>query len=454
MSSFFETTNNTYGLYSQNQNKSKLQKLYLLNQRNKNIFFQDDSNYGIQNYFGNPKYAEPKMPNPIQRGVNSSYKYPYLNPSLDTNQTRSHQDTNKQISYGYNPQYKKSTLTSEEDDCYSKNNNFSLVIESKIGFQNLGNTCFMNTCLQNLLHTESFIQSIFQIEDKISFSTPITKRFLDLCLSSISNSKYSSSISPIEFKKAFSQKHPEFRGYNQHDTQEFCRYLLEDMSQELNIVRKPSPYVQLQTDGKSKTECNREFDQIFRNRENSIIIDNFYGQLINIFTCTCKHQTFSFEKFLDIPLIIPFTATVSVSIKELMQNFFEDIKIQFEQKCIICHKKTNQKRELKISQPPENLILSIQRINGRVKKKNTIDVRFDEEINLKDFVDFDCFNGSNCKYTLYGIGNHSGTIDFGHYYAYIKIKDEWYEFNDSMVSKTTLSRTSNKVYVLFYKKKK
>ena len=128
--------------------------------------------------------------------------------------------------------------------------------------------------------------------------------------------------------------------------------------------------------------------------------------------------------------------------------------MQFEQKCIICHKKTNQKRELKISQPPENLILSIQRINGRVKKKNTIDVRFDEEINLKDFVDFDCFNGSNCKYTLYGIGNHSGTIDFGHYYAYIKIKDEWYEFNDSMVSKTTLSRTSNKVYVLFYKKKK
>ena len=37
------------------------------------------------------------------------------------------------------------------------------------------------------------------------------------------------------------------------------------------------------------------------------------------------------------------------------------------------------------------------------------------------------------EYKLYGFINHIGDIDFGHYYANIKIIGSWNEFNDSIV---------------------
>ena len=61
-------------------------------------------------------------------------------------------------------------------------------------------------------------------------------------------------------------------------------------------------------------------------------------------------------------------------------------------------------------------------------------INFEEVIDLKSYCDNDFFNGEiNTKYKLFGISNHSGTIDFGHYYSYTKVGDNWYEFNDSFV---------------------
>ena len=43
----------------------------------------------------------------------------------------------------------------------------------------------------------------------------------------------------------------------------------------------------------------------FKSRENSIIVDIFYNQIINIFTCSCGFESYSFQKLLDIPLLLP-----------------------------------------------------------------------------------------------------------------------------------------------------
>jgi ubiquitin C-terminal hydrolase len=56
-------------------------------------------------------------------------------------------------------------------------------------------------------------------------------------------------------------------------------------------------------------------------------------------------------------------------------------------------------------------------------------------------------------YSLYGIANHSGTIDFGHYFAYIKIEGNWFEFNDSIVKSIgRINNISSSAYVFFYKR--
>ena len=59
-------------------------------------------------------------------------------------------------------------------------------------------------------------------------------------------------------------------------------------------------------------------------------------------------------------------------------------------------------------------------------------------------------------YDLYGVVNHSGSIGFGHYYAYCKNKKDgkWYEHNDSMVSEMNPSGiVTSAAYLLFYERR-
>ena len=341
----------------------------------------------------------------------------------------------------------------EESTSCSDNSSISSITKSKVGLRNLGNTCFMNTCLQNLIHSELFIQKLFSKSFLLSSKTRISKQFYSLCKEVSSCS--SSACAPYDFKSAFGSKHSMFSGYGQHDTQEFCRILLEDMNSELNEVLHPAPYKELSTLNKSKKECDKEFDEVFRKRENSLVMDVFYGQLINIFKCECDFETYSFEKILDLPLLLQkHRSSISIDIKDLLKDYFECERIKFETKCEKCKKKEWHTKEIKISQPPNILILSLQRQNPRTGSKNNCYVDFSDELDMSIYLDYECWNKNDAKYTLYGIGNHSGSIDFGHYYAYIKINNSWYEFNDSHVSPYSKreNNSSSQAYILFYKK--
>ena len=341
--------------------------------------------------------------------------------------------------------------TKEEKE-ENNSSDVSSVTKSKIGLRNLGNTCFMNTCLQNLIHSEFFIIKLFAKSFLISSKAKISKQFYSLCKEV--SSCVSTACSPYDFKSAFGSKHSMFSGYAQHDTQEFCRILLEDMNSELNEVLHPAPYKELSTLNKSKTECNKEFDEVFRKRENSLIMDVFYGQLINIFKCECDFETYSFEKILDLPLLLPKQKS-SIDIKDLLDEYFDSERIKFETKCEKCKKKEWHTKVIKISQPPNILILSLQRQNPRTGTKNNSYVDFSDELDMSVYLDHECWNKNDAKYSLYGIGNHSGSINFGHYYAYIKINNSWYSFNDSSVSPHSKgeNNSSSEAYILFYKKK-
>ena len=97
----------------------------------------------------------------------------------------------------------------------------------------------------------------------------------------------------------------------------------------------------------------------------------------------------------------------------------------------------------------------MQRINPRTKRKNSCSISFPEILDINKFIDPECGHEKEGEYILYGIGNHSGTINFGHYYAYIKLSDKsWYEFNDSFVRKMGgVDTRSTTAYTLFYKKR-
>lgn len=78
-------------------------------------------------------------------------------------------------------------------------------------------------------------------------------------------------------------------------------------------------------------------------------MDCFYSQIINIFKCECGFETYSFQKVLDFPLLLPKRSDSKVTIKELLDEFFETEEIKFETKCEKCHKKTNHEKKIKFS---------------------------------------------------------------------------------------------------------
>ena len=434
-SGFFKDNKNRVDSMTTSVNTPYISPTYIYNQS-----IKPSSSSLNDNYLDQKTY----LPNNYSYSYGLSSQLSYNKKNLSNSVFTTYDDINDKY---YGTKNKKKLY---DNDSYTNNNReLNYIIASTNGLTNLGNTCFMNTCLQILIHSEDFIQRLLTKSSCLSKYTPITSKFYNLCKEML---KPQSSINPIEFKQKFGSKHSLFRGYGQNDTQEFCRILLEDMNIELNEVRHKAPYKELVTKGKSKIECDQEFDELFRSRESSIVIDSFYGQIINIFTCNyCKYRSYSFQKVLDLPLLLG-----NNDLYDLLDDYFKEESIYFETKCEKCNKrKIRHTKETKISRPPNILILSFQRINWRTQRKNNCKVNFYEELNIQKYIDEECGHGNEYKYTLYGIGNHSGTINFGHYYAYIKLNNKaWYEFNDSMVSKIGyIDLNSSNAYTLFYKKK-
>ena len=427
--------NNSYGRNQTNNSSSSLiNKLNNISQNNK----IKGSNFFGSNYDRNVLNVDSQFTtlNPTNYFTQNfsqkqtKYSSPYLK---DSNISKSQIYLTKTSDYKmndyYNNQREKNYFSSITKDNENKNNNTNnsnfdqitnQITTSKIGLQNLGNTCYMNTTLQILIHTVNFINRFYQEQNRIETRTPISKKLYEFILQFI---KTSYSISPKEFKTTFSQRHRQFSGNDQYDTQEFCRILLEDINSELNKVKGSVRYKEFDTKNKSKIQCDNEYNDLFKSRENSIIVDTFYGQIINIFTCKCDYETFSFQKILDLPLLIPKNSNNTIELVDLIDLYFEGEDIKFETKCEKCNKKTIHRKEIFFF------------------------------LNLKNFIDKDCGNRTGSSYVLYGIANHTGTIDFGHYYAYIKIGANWFEFNDSIVKQMgKIENVSSNAYVLFYRR--
>ena len=333
------------------------------------------------------------------------------------------------------------------------------VIKKEIGIMNLGNTCFINACLQILIHCPIFIYKLIKNKNLINENTPITSNFLSIC--NIMANTEESTIDISDFKNILGLKHEIYESYMQNDSQEFCRILLEDISRELNEIKVLSIYKILSnSDRKTKKERDVDFHENFIQREKSIIIDLFYAQILNIYKCECNAEIYSFQKILDFPLLFPNDVKAEsnevIYIKDLLKLYFQTEYIDFETICDKCKKKAKHKKEIKISRPPEILILSLQRIDVINKIKLEFLVNFPQTLDLYEFMEHDCGYDRDCKYEIFAIMNHMGGINSGHYYSFIKIENKkWVEFNDSKVIEIdNLSDTSESAYALFYIKQK
>ncbi|XP_020614030.1 ubiquitin carboxyl-terminal hydrolase 2-like isoform X2 [Orbicella faveolata] len=181
-----------------------------------------------------------------------------------------------------------------------------------VGLRNLGNTCFMNSILQCLSHTQPLTNQLLKgshvknVNSSSSMKGRLIQAFAEL-IKSMWKPGNSDAVSPHSFKTQIQRFAPRFMGYNQQDAQEFLRFLLEGLHDDLNHVKSKPKYTPCEYDASLSDHQNAEKSwSNYLSRDNSLMTDLFVGQLKSMLKCCdCGHTSVTFDPFWDLSLPIP-----------------------------------------------------------------------------------------------------------------------------------------------------
>ncbi len=116
------------------------------------------------------------------------------------------------------------------------------------------------------------------------------------------------------------------------------------------------------------------------------------------------------------------------------------------------------KQKLEIYKPPNYLIILLKRYNFEQNSKNTFSggknntyVAYPtDNLDIKEYIVGP--EKDKAIYDLYGVIEHYGSLNSGHYTAICKNDGNWVSYNDSVINIINNPVTKN-AYVLFYKMK-
>ena len=330
------------------------------------------------------------------------------------------------------------------------------------GLANLGNTCFINSCMQILSHTyelNRFLdQKIFKNKLKNKFESALIVEWDDLrqllwssnCI--ISPGKFIKTIQGVSRLKKIDL----FTGFSQNDLPEFLLFLIDcfhtSLSREIKMTISGNP--ENETD-EIAIKCFEMIKNMY-SKEYSEIWNLFYAIHVSEITHleTGEKINITPEPFFMIDLPIP-ENNKSPSLIDCFDHYVGGEILEGENgwRNEDTNETINIRKKIIFWSFPNILVIDFKRFNNNFQK-NKILVTFPlENLDLSKYVIG--YKKESYKYDLYGICNHSGNVMGGHYTSYVKnANGKWYHFNDTSVSEvaTTDSIITAKAYVLFYRK--
>jgi ubiquitin C-terminal hydrolase len=339
--------------------------------------------------------------------------------------------------------------------------------DGKSGLANLGNTCFLNSCVQVLNYTyelfELFENTSIQKYTKHDMKDySIVKEWKDLREVMCSNNGV---VSPNRFvfyvhHLAREKECELFTGWAQNDMPEFLLFLIECMhnsiSRSVKMVVRGDP---VNNTDNLAIQCYNVLRQTYE-KEYSEIMDLFYGiyvsQIKSVDTGECYTVRPELFFIMDLPIPPP-SAASTVTIYDCFQLFTQPEIMEGENAWF--NEKTNQReniqKQIMFWNLPNILVITLKRFSSMGNRKIDYVVDFPlDDLDLSKYVQG--YNPNKYVYECYGICNHMGSVMGGHYTAFVKnAANEWIHCNDNHIDivKNPRDMITPMAYCLFYRKK-
>ncbi|KAF9763796.1 Ubiquitin carboxyl-terminal hydrolase 23 [Nosema granulosis] len=273
------------------------------------------------------------------------------------------------------------------------------------GFQNLGNTCYINALFHILLNIQKFKRGIIKENHPIKNCGSCIICNIKKLIKSLDSDK---ELTLKELINCIMNDNVEYRNDDQHDIHTFYLNIME-MIQKHSFV-------------------------------GSFVQKIFCGRMRSTLQCLkCKFKRHIVESFCSISL------NHTKNLKESLEEYFLDEHMQDKLNCQNCADDTVFSKSLEVEDSPQILVIHIKRfkfITTVTKINNRIEIQ--EQIEMV-----------NVKYNLVGFVQHRGSIEHGHYVSYMLLDREWYEFDDNSVRKMMYKNVPfQDSYLLFFQKNK
>lgn len=201
-----------------------------------------------------------------------------------------------------------------------------------VGMHNLGNSCYMNSIIQCLNHIEPITQYFLKgdyfnelnRENPLGSGGRVATAYAAL-LKEIWSGRYSA-LAPRLLKQTVASFAPQFNNSYQHDSQEFCQFLMDGLHEDCNRVIK-KPYVEeLEGFGMEDAKAAIETWRKHLLRHDSVIVDRCQGMHRSHLTCPkCGHESIKFDVFstLSVPLAEGKEASREIALEDCIEKFME-----------------------------------------------------------------------------------------------------------------------------------